>query len=530
MTEPSSKDAERFVAAAVTRSASVGNKLFVAAATLLLLWASSLETQYRKANAVFASRRTINFELDVNRSLLAGDDPVDHSASADVSAHLAPTPRPWRTKDAKGITRHQRKVWEDRRAAFSNRFAMLRARSAVLREAVPFEFAGLKFGTPPQFAALTWLFLVACAAVYLLVQRRICLALLAKSLRRLRELDPEGGFDQYPLAPAMPFWLAPLPTRSGAALTAGSLARALGWSQSGGEWRTVTIASLALIFSLVSLRVAWIGVVSVGAVGSSWTLVGCMFTLLSLWALLAVEWWRPVAIADCYDEVDFPLRPSRRAFLLTALGSVLSFALARSVFASVTSARTKPREKSPRHRAGRRSRASHPLSGRLAPGFYRNPRSQVAFYVSEDGSLLAPSVPRDLSALDPIVPDDLGKSAPGAGHRGLWICKSVFSITYETAALDSMARGDPDGALAVLLKGVRQALATRQDPTRLAELFATITFRRDPSLDIRSFQGRLPPELFARLPPGRVEAWGDESSNWRKQRAKASYRWSSLPM
>lgn len=512
MADVNKDDAKRFIETARNRASSVSNKVFLAAAAFLILWATSMERQRIVAQEVFVSQRSIAFQRLVNSSL------------------TGTKPSPWKTKEAHSITDRQRKVWERRRAAFHSLIAGMEAKSARVQSEVAFDVFGLKFAAPAQLAALFWLILATGGLYYLLMQRRICLSLLARGVRCLKETDSSLTGLSVPLAPAMPCWLAPLPRRDGTFVSASEIGACLGWGERGIRWRTGIIAAMTAVVAIAVLRVSWIGIVTIGAMNSSWLVACGTIVLVGVVALLTSEWWTPCPVDDAYEEDSHTLC-TRRYTLAVLAGAFTSIAISPLLLAAVLRMYRTPAPKVVRYPLGPKSKRNL-QSVQLQPGFYVNPRSSVVYYVTESGTILSNEKRLAWRALRPVKVDRIGSRAVGDQTRTLWVNRGKASLSYETAALEAFARDAPDEACRILLVGIRQAVATRTDLDRLAELCATIALRKGLSLRFNELEILIGGAKHSQRTRIRLDTWRNQDSRWRKQRdqTKGKCLWAGLPM
>jgi hypothetical protein len=509
--------AAAYLAAAVARANSVNNKLFVAVAALVLIWATSLERQHIESKSILREQRRVEFLRDVNGSLREN------------------YPFEWKTAGASAqITPRQRDTWQRRKAEFTETLSRLTPRTET--PDVTFDVFGLKFAARPHLAGLFWLFLLIGAGAYLLAQRRTCLALLAKSVYSAGEMrsEPDPGevgppTPRLPRAPGMPFWLAPLPRRSGhRGIRAEDIASVLGWGRDGHRWRVLIAAGFTLGFLAITARVAWIGSVTVARMEASWLVVAAIAVAFAAASLLVLEWWWPSAVDDSPREDAFPAAPRRLHLIALLAVAAVGVAASRGVPASLASTLKPPFPKHVRTRQ-RKRRRTQALPINLPGGFYVNSRTGVAYYVTAEGLLLSLSTAPSRNHLRPIKVQELGSRVLEDNERAVWVARRVASISYETAAIDALARSDNALARAILLVGVRQSIATGTDVGRLPELYATLVARGRGG----AFENvtRLAPrgplgEVFGE----RARSWGDMQSGWRRRRARESYRWSGLPM
>lgn len=379
--------AKAYLQLAQSRAARAGVIAFGAGLALVLIW--SLELQDRTGGLLQAladkpryanlSRERDAAEAnntDLVRKLRSADPQSDRTRRRSGYAELLKT-------QAVQLQEQAGKIQQDTERA----------------KTLTFTFPGL----PPitvrdASAALVWLVCAASLLYYLSWCRRSVLTLYSRALRIFvseLEVDPKVLHD---VAGSLPFWIAPLPRRDGAYVSAKLLRSAAGWDRTSAQ-NHVGLGLVQLGAGLVTAHVVYIGILysqldvqaSAAAVIFRNTLVLPTTILLGTVFIGIACWWlTPGRVPDSYSferSPQYAFSRRRRAVLATGLAVVAG----ATALVAVSPAAIRRVILRPRFRAWVNR-------GRLAPGFYEAGRNRRVHYVRGDGRPKAlKSVPdRDL--------------------------------------------------------------------------------------------------------------------------------------
>jgi hypothetical protein len=193
----------------------------------------------------------------------------------------------------------------------------------------PFELpGGFKLKVPAYYAPLVWGFLCLTLIAYLHFCRRRHFALAARGLRSLRE---DAGYPPAALsdlAPALPWWLAPLPRRDGKVITSAEFYSAFGWVASRRRIAGLGFAAIAalIVLQLYTLYLSWRTSALIAIQSKTeqfWTLEATALMAI-LTVLIAVDWMRPARVPDNRITELNPNQLGRREFIGASTLTTLS--------------------------------------------------------------------------------------------------------------------------------------------------------------------------------------------------------------
>lgn len=339
-----------------------------------------------------------------------------------------------------------------------------------------------KFRVPTQLAPLVLTVIILSLAGYMAFMRERVFRYLSKALQNLKEtqkipLEKIGDV----LAPR-PWWISPLPSKSGESISPDEFASSLGWSNHkeaslvfiGLFWFILLLIQFLLIIDGASFNQDIERVEQLEPLASFSTVVvsrmyWCFFGMT---VSLAVHWFWPSSIVDTHLQPRAEINHSRRTFLLhltagTALALVMRGSIESAFLKRVSQIRR------PRYR----TRQVHTITRVPKDGLLLNPRSGVAHAIHH-GRVVGLDYPKDYTDKPKIVHWHLAKeldvlsfttspkntqqhSAPSCGIPAHMNKRHVSLIT-EAAFFRACDSGQYQTALAIMARGIEQDIACKK--------------------------------------------------------------------
>ncbi len=402
-------------------------------------------------------------------------------------------------------------------------------KGAKVEALLPFKLPGdIEVPIPVVWAPVAWIALVFGAMLFVIVEKQILSAILARLARKLVLAQPEISERLRETLSDAPFWLAPIASKDGKAATKLACYKILGWRDD----HVKTILFFASCFVLIALEFHVVTLAfsfsdAFGSKHEKWLapLFASAFMLASL-AIVAIS-LLPRTLPDLEPDEN-PAVNSRRALFVAVVASVLVastfFVRRRLPFRGLA--------RNPRFRTIKPMRRSKVLTLE-SRGLHVNKRSGKMHYIMESGQILGVAGLNESNLIEAKVNEV--KVPPGRPSINL----SRSPATFELIALELIKKGDAHAACEVLLVSIGYQLARlKQRGTvpdiRTLDLLAGLAIRFElPQYFEKLIKAiRISQDSETSLLGQRVRKWQDLDSKWRKKWSDNSKKvnWCALPM
>jgi hypothetical protein len=406
---------------------------------------------------------------------------------------------------------------------------------------------------PTRYAPMVLSVVVLLFAAYLVAMRNRVFTYLARSVRISKQnvkLPIEQIGDV--LSPRS-WWLPPLPSRDGQAVTSSDFAQCLGW-RSAKEATGLSIGFLWLLLVCVQLHLTYLALTYAAAdpAASAFALSAVYVAIALTTLVIASGWFLRRSVPDEVTIQD-QVRRDRRDFLMhVSLGAAL-VTLTCAAYRSANTNTGRTYLKPAKHALARWSRWSPRFRLRkrharlrvtLSTGFYVNRASRVVHRVQNSellavrsdrmltNRLVAFTAMRKLSSF--VRPLDRALSRRRGylvheieRHRG-WVRSaptlefSTSSFSAETGAIELFRRNRADEAFALLMAGIAADYEYKRGgpqrrkrfSIRLYDLFAREAARRGRGDQMALLLRQVSSSHLAEVLANRVAKWSDRSGNW----------------